>query len=285
MKSHSATPYLFIFPTMAVIALIFVYPICEIFRLSLIVPGSAKISFSNFQFIFSDSIFWTSLKHNLLLLILVPIILVLALIIGIFLYERVKGWLFHRSMVFLPYVMPIAVMGITFSYLYQYNGLLNNFLRSAGLGQFALNWLGNKNLVLPTIMTVIIWQQTGFGVILFLARLLSLPVEVTEAATVDGVNWFQRNLYIILPQLKSIIMFFTVNEAISMLTWVFSYVYVISAGGPGFSSYVLELYLWQAAFSLRSPGVASAIAVFLLLAAVILVILSFRYIGREEDAL
>ena len=285
MRNSPSAPYLFILPTIVVLGIVFAYPIFEIFRLSLATPGTGKLTVSNFQFIFSDSVFWDSLKHNLSLLILVPIILAVALLLAIFLYERIGGWLFNRSVVFLPYVMPIAVIGITFSYLYQYNGFINTFLRSVGLGKFALDWLGNQHLVLPTIMTVIIWRETGFGVVLFLARMLSLPIEVTEAATVDGANWFQRNIHIVLPQLKPIIMFFVVNEAISMLTWVFSYVYVISQGGPGFSSYVLELYLWQAAFSLRSPGVASAIAVFLLLTALVLVVLGFRYIANEEDTL
>lgn len=283
MKTKKATPYLYILPTMLIIAVVFAFPILEIFRLSFSSPEGTKFSLGNFQYIFSDPVFWASVSHNLTLLILVPIILGFALLLALFLYERVRGWLLHRSIVFLPYVMPIAVIGIAFSYLYQYNGIINLFLRSIGLGSFALDWLGSPKLVLPTIMTVIIWRETGFGVVLFLARLLSLPQEVLEASTVDGANWLQRHIYITMPQLKPIIMFFVVTEAISMLTWVFSYVYVMSGGGPAFNSYVLEIYLWQSAFSLGSPGVASAIAVFLFVSSLLLIAVGYKYIVSEEE--
>jgi len=277
------TPYFYLLPMFIVIGTIFIYPIINIFRLSLTSPEGNSFYLGNFKYIFSDSIFWTSLSHNLYLLILVPIITVLALVLALFLFEKTRGWQIHRAIVFFPYVLPIAAIGLVFSYLYQYNGIINSFLRSMGLAWMAKDWIGSQYYVIPTIMTVIVWRETGFGVVLFLARLMSLPQEVLEAAKVDGANWFQRHLYVTLPQLKSIIMFFAVIEAVSMLSWVFSYVYIISGGGPGFSSYVLEIYLWQAAFSLGSPGIASSVAVFLFIFSAVLITLNFKYIISKED--
>ncbi|MDR3561777.1 MAG: sugar ABC transporter permease [Negativicutes bacterium] len=262
------TPYFYVLPVVILILFVFVFPLVSIFRYSLISQQGEKevfVGLANFQFISSDFIFWKALENNLTLLLVVPILTVISLLVAISLYERVRGWGFYRSLIFMPFVLPSVVIGIVFIYLLEKDGIINTILQAVGLKFLALDWLGNANMALPTLMGIITWRELGFGVVLLLAAMLALPEELNEAAKLDGANWFQEHIYVTIPQLKPVLTFFIVNEAITMISWVFGYVYVVTGGGPGFATTVLELYIWKYAFAYRAYGVASAVAVILLL--------------------
>jgi ABC-type sugar transport system permease subunit len=240
------------------------------------------VGLANFRFISSDFIFWKALQNNLTLLITVPILTILSLLVAISLYERVCGWQFYRSLIFMPFVLPSVVIGIVFIYLLEKNGIINTILHNIGLGFLALDWLGKANMALPTLIGIITWRELGFGVVLLLAAMLALPEELNEAAKLDGANWFQEHIYVTIPQLKPVITFFIVNEAITMISWVFGYVYVVTGGGPGFATTVLELYIWKYAFAYKAYGVASAVAVILLLITFVVMLFGLRGIFDQE---
>ena len=185
---------------------------------------------------------------------------------------------FHRATVFLPYVLPIPVVAVIFGQMLQLNGLLNQALRGIGLSGLAYDWLGQPSWALWTMTGVIVWKELGFGVIIFLARLLSLPVETFEAARVDGARFFRLHRFVTVPQLAGVIAFYVVVEAITMVSWVFNYVYVISSGtgGPGDATQVSELYIYQNAFQYSAPDLAAAAAVILFGATLVLIVLFFR---------
>ena len=111
---------------------------------------------------------------------------------------------------------------------------------------------------------MIIWRELGFGVILFLARLLSLPQNVFDAARVDGAGWFRMHRSVTLPMMGSIIGFYFVIEAITLMSWVFSYVFVMTGGGPGQSTQVTETYIYQEGFTSDLPWLAASAATILL---------------------
>jgi ABC-type sugar transport system permease subunit len=123
----------------------------------------------------------------------------------------------------------------------------------------------------------------GFGVVLFLARLMSLDEEILEAARIDGANWWQTHVYVTIPQLTAVIEFFVVVELITMLSWVFAYVYTMTGGGPGFASTIMEFYIWKHAFTFRSPGLASALAVILLATTTLLIVAQLRLRRESMD--
>lgn len=278
--------YLYITPMVLFLALIFGYPLVQVIRYSFMAGDPnhlAYVGFANYQSVFSDQVFWTSIRNNFSLFLTVPVMIVLSLMLAIFLYEAVRGWRVYRFVVFLPYIMSATVIGITFSYLYQYNGVINQMLRSLGLQFAALDWLGNSHLVIPSIASVIIWQQVGFGAILFLAQLMGIPAEILEAAELDGVGWWRKQWSITIPQLRGVIEFFAITELINMLSWVFNYVYVITGGGPGNSSSVMELYIWRNAFFFQSFGMASAVATILLAFTSILILVYFRIQSNRDN--
>jgi ABC-type sugar transport system permease subunit len=284
--SRTVEPYLYLIPASVLILLVFLYPIIWILQNSLLqnnADGTKGFGFTNYRLVFEDPVFFQVVANNGKLLFSVPIMTLLALFLAIVLFERVRGWMVYRGIVFMPYILAIPVVGTTFVYLLGLNGIFNTLLRGIGLSVLAQDWIGSAKWVIPSISVVIIYRELGFGVVLFLARLMSLDKEILEAAEIDGANWWQKHAYITLPQMSGVIEFFVVVELITMLSWVFAYVYTMTGGGPGFASTVMEFYIWKHAFAFRSPGIASALAVVLLGVTTVLIVLQLRLRRRALE--
>jgi ABC-type sugar transport system permease subunit len=271
--------YLLIAPALILIGVVFLYPFGRLLFISFHsgpnrTDGPATVS--NYTFVLQDEIFRQAVEHNLLLIISVPIVTILAFAIALLLHEAIRGWRIYRTVVFMPYMIAIPVLGSTFIYLLSLNGVLNTALRDIGLGGLAQDWLGNPDWALPSIAALVIYHELGFGVILFLARMLSLPEEVFQAARIDGCRWFRMHLRVTLPQMRSVIGAFVTLELITMLSWIFAYVYSTTRGGPNFATYILELFIYENAFTFRAPSIAAAVAVLLLAVTSVLVVLRFR---------
>ncbi len=279
-------PYLYLAPATLILALVFLYPIIQVVRLSFLQPlvgGTSAVSLFNYQMVFEDPVFWQGVKNNGELLLTVPFMTLLGLLLAILLYERVIGWKIYRTLIYLPSILAVPTVGLAFVYLLGLNGIINTMLRRIGLGFITQEWIGNATWVVPAIGLVIIYREVGFGVILFLARLMSLDGEILEAAEIDGANWWQKHAYITIPQLSVVVEFFMIVEFITMLSSVFGYVYTMTAGGPSFASTVMEFYIWKHAFAFRTPGMASAVAVFLLVITSALIILQLRLRHQKLD--
>lgn len=287
-RRRALWPYGFVAPAIAVLALVFAYPIVEVVRYSFYAgsPGEAMtyVGTANYRNVVADPVFRHSVLNNVKLLATVPVMTALALAIALLLNSGIRGWRQFRAIVFLPYILPAAAVGLTFSYLLQRNGVVNQLLHDLGLGALAPDWLGSTRWVVPSIGGVIIWQQLGFGVVVFTAALLALPAEVSEAARLDGATSWQLQRLVLIPQIRGIVEFFVVLEAITVLSQVFNYVYVLTGGGPGNASSVMEFYIWKNGFSLGSVGVASTVAVMLLGIAGVLIFIYTRLRSREAGA-
>jgi len=245
----------------------FIFPLVSIIRNSFFGGTIYELNFvglKNFEILFGDATFRASLANNLKLLLTVPVMVIGALFIALLLYDRFRGWKFFRSVVFLPYVLPAVGIGLAFSVFLQFNGGLNQALRALGLDALALDWLGSPDLSIWSVGFVLVWQQLGFGIVIFLAALLSIPAETTEAAKLDGAGWWRTQLSVHIPQILGTVQFFVVIEIITVLSWVFTYVYVLTRGGPASSSSVLELYIWNNGFAQGNIGLASAASVVVL---------------------
>lgn len=285
LRTSRYVPLLYLAPLTVLLLVVFGYPLASVIDFSfrrIRVNDGPYIGFANYEQIFKDSVFWESVGHNLVLLFAVPIMCGLALLLALLLYERVRGWQVYRLILFLPYILAVPIIGVVFSNMLTLNGVVNETLRSLGLGVLALDWLGSPDRALLSVMGVIVWREMGFGIVLFLARLMSLNEELEDAAKVDGAVWWQRRLYVTLPQLRAVIEFYVVVSTITMLAWVFTYVYSITRGGPGNATQVLELYMYNFAFRNALPGIASAVAVLLFLTTVVLMIPVYVLRVREQ---
>ena len=267
-------PYLYVLPMVAALIFAFGYPLVSVLRNSLYTGSIYQLTYvglGNFRALFGDDVFRTALANNLKLLLTVPVMTVVALLLAVIIHEGVRGGRFYRSAIFFPYILPAVGTGLAFSVFLSLNGGLNGGLRSIGAGALALDWLGSPDLAIWSVGGMVVWQQLGFGVVVFLAALLSLPGETVEAARLDGASWWQLQTRVTLPQIRSTIEFFVVTEAITVLSWVFTYVYVLTGGGPGNSSMVMEFYIWKEGFAQGAVGLANAAAVVVLALAAVLI--------------
>jgi ABC-type sugar transport system permease subunit len=277
-------PWLLLVPAGAFVLLTFAYPLVEVVRLSLRSSfGGGFAGLQNFRNLILDPTFTLALKHNGLLLLAVPLLTVLAVVLAIFLFEGMRGWRLYRVLIFLPVTVAIPVVGGVWSFLLERNGGVNSILRSLGLGG-GLDWLGDPDLALWSVLGVIVWSQLGFGVVLFLARLLSIPPELFEAARLDGARSWRLHRHVTVPQLKGILQFYIVLITITIMSWIFGYVFVITGGGPADATIVTELYIYRKAFAYNQIGIASAAALILLASVLAFIFLFFRFTGREEVA-
>jgi raffinose/stachyose/melibiose transport system permease protein len=286
LKTRPWTPYLYVAPAILLIGFVFAYPVARVIDFSMrLIRGNSGpfVGTDNFSLVFDDPTFVAAAKHSALLLLAVPVLLVISIVVAVLLYERMRGWRIYRSVLFFPYILAVPVVGIVASYLFTLNGVVNAIL--GGIGIDGPDWLGNGDIALWTLMFVIIWREVGFGIVLFLARLLTLPEEQIEAARIDGAGWWSRLRYVILPELRGTVEFYAVIAAITMLAWVFGYVYTLTEGGPGDSTQVLELYIYNQGLRNSLPGMASSVAVLLMGATMLFVGLLFwsRRRAREEE--
>jgi ABC-type sugar transport system permease subunit len=285
LRTGKIVPILFILPMLLLLIFGFGYPLIAIFNFSTRrIRGASGpfIGLENYRQVFKDNVFREAVSHNILFLLAVPILVIVAILVAVVLYERIRGWRMYRSILFVPYILAVPVVGVVFSNILQLNGILNETLRSLGLGRLGLDWIGDPDNALWSVMGVIIWRELGFGIVLFLARLLSINEELIDAGKVDGANWWQRLWYVIVPQLRSVIEFYTVVSVITMLAWIFSYIYTITRGGPGNATQILELYIFNFAFRNQLPGIAAAVAVLLFIVTIILIIPIFRLRSGTE---
>jgi ABC-type sugar transport system permease subunit len=268
-------PLLYLTPMWLALLFVYGYPLVRVFDFSMRrIRGASGpfIGLDNFKFVLRNPVFQDAVKHNLFLLIGVPVLILIALIFATLLFEQPRGWKFYRFSLFLPYILAVPVVGVVFGYLLMLNGALNEILRFLRMDFLALDWLGSPGIALKSLLGIIIWKEMGFGIVLFFARLMSVSEEIYDAAKIDGANWWQTLWYITVPQLQIVIEFFAIVSIINLLSWVFAYVYVVTHGGPGTSTQVIELWIFnKVAHGAPNPGMGAAASVLLFLVTIILI--------------
>lgn len=281
---------IFFIPGVLVFLFIFLYPLIKLAILSFqnINLLEKKINFfgiQNYIIVLRDSLFLNSLKNNLILVItVIPILIFLCVIFSVILFHSIRGLRFYQIIVFSPYLLSVAVTGVLFSIILQINGPMNEFFRSIGLNFIALDWLGNTKLAIFTIAFIIIWREMGFGITLFLARLLALSKDLEDAIEVDGANWWRKLINLYIPHLKGIMVFYIVIVIINLFNNVFSYIYVITKGGPANSTTVFEYYAYTRAFLHNKITLASAASVLVFVVLIFVIFMQIRSgAGIEEE--
>ena len=282
------TPYLYVTPLIVLLLFVFGYPLVRIFEFSLkMVRGidGPWIGLRNYELVLNQPLFWESVRHNILLLVAVPFMVAWSLLIAVVLYERLKGWKLYRVILFMPYILAIPIIAVIMKKVFQFNGPVNEVLRWLSLDFLALDWIGSSDVALWTVMMLIIWRESALGIILFLARMLSLDESLMEAARLDGANWWQRVWHVIVPQMRVVMEFYIVTSVITILSAVFAYVFMIGGGrgGPGTSTMVVELYIFNALIRTSLPGIASAVSVMLFAVSLLLIVPLFAARRRANE--
>lgn len=276
------TALLFMLPAVAVMVFVFCYPIFSVIRTSLSDPFTNEFAgLENYRALFSDPIFRAAVVNNLKLFVVLPVLVVTSLVIAQVLHDQIRGWRVYRALIFLPYVVPVVVAALVFGQILQQYGFVNGILRGIGLGALAQNWLGAPTTAVWSLAGVVQWRELAFGVILFLARMTQLPPSLYDAAKVDGANWFQRLRHVTIPQMSTIIAFYVGIIVVALFNWVFNYVFVLTKGGPGTSTYVMEYYVYSRAFIYGDFGNAAALSTLMLVAILTFMITFLTWLKRR----
>lgn len=279
-------PWLFLAPGIAMFLLYVVFPIFQSMNISLYAwDGLGKkeyIGLQNYVELMDDEAFYTSLKNNVIWLLLYLLAIPAGLFVALFLNQTVRGIRIYKSLFFFPFVISQVVVGLVFSWFYDPNfGLMNVIITSLGFEPIAV--LADERFVTYGIIAAGLWPQTAYCMILYLTGLNSVDPEQIEAARLDNAKGWKMLWYIILPQLKPATFIAMVVTVIGALR-SFDLVSIMTDGGPWGSSRVLAFYMYEKAFSEYGfrMGYGAAIAV-VLFAIMMIYITAFLYkMYRDE---
>jgi putative chitobiose transport system permease protein len=247
------TPYLFLLPAIALLALTVFLPAIQAFSLSFteyeydITQAPKWIGLENFKRLWADKVFWETIKNTLFYLVgVVPVLAIGPLWLAIIVNQKLRGINWFRTAFYTPVVISMVVAGIAWKALYVQNGLLNQFLKQIGFTD-GIPWLTDPKIAIWSVMLVTIWKGLGYYMVIYLAGLQSISPELYEAAAIDGSDNWQKHLDITIPLMRPYLFLVTVISAISA-TKVFEEIYIMTQGGPRNSSKTVVYYLYERAF-------------------------------------
>lgn len=238
------------------------------------------VGLKNWIALFSDSV----TGHSLLLTIEVMIVswvvqTPLSLLLGVFMAGNQRYRAVLSVVYFIPLLFSAVAIGLTWSSLLDPNfGLVNTLLRTIGLPNLAMGWLGDPKLAFLVVMAIISWQFIPFHALLYLGGARQIPKELYEASTIDGAGRWQAFFGITLPQMKYTVITSTTLIFTGSLTY-FDLFWVTTGGGPGYATRVLPLQMYITAFPNESVGYGSTIAVVLALFGIVLSFVFLRFTG------
>ncbi|MFD7510393.1 carbohydrate ABC transporter permease [Streptomyces sp. NPDC059853] len=285
-RAERLAPYVLLAPAVLILLVLRLYPLLLGVNYSFTGDGERDgqpVGLDNYTELWQDPLFRTALENVGLLVLLLPVAVAIPGLLATFIHLRVPGHRLYRGVYFFPAVLSPVIVGAIFTLLLAIDGPLNSGLGHLGIGP--VDWLGDPDIALFTVVGVHIWATFGMALVVFLAGFSTLDPSLQDAARVDGASLPQLIRHVIVPGLSRTIQFVVVTTMIGMLTSMFGLLYVMTSGGPEGSTYLPEYYIWIQQGQLNRPALASAASTVLF--AVMLVvgfaqIALLRRSGRES---
>lgn len=248
MKRHNLQAWLFLAPALALLAVFSFWPVAfgswlAFTDYSLVRPASF-VGLDNFRYIFDNEMFVTGLKNSLLFLLMVPIVQVGAIALAVLVNNRLPGIGYFRAAFYVPVVTAVSVVGIMWGFMFHEQGTLNYILLQLRLVNAPVGWLSDDALALCAVIFVTIWRGLGWYMVMYLAALQSIPVDMQEAARLDGANAWQRFWKITVPMLRPTIMVCAILSVLAALK-AYQEVDVLTQGGPMNSTFTALYYAYD----------------------------------------
>lgn len=238
------------------------------------------IGFANYRQIFADPTFATVIGNNGILLLAVPFAVFVPFIFALLIDAHPPGWQIFRTLIFLPATLSWVVIGIVAVHVFASGGALYAALREIGV---RFNLLGNIHTAIIPIFLTFIWSQVGPNTLIFLIGLAALDRSCIEAAHIDGAGPVRVFLHITLPLLRRFVLFALTTTLIAAFTALFSLIFVMTGGGPGFATTTLEFFIYRRAFNQGAFGAAAALGVILFLLVAGITFFLMRVIRYDRD--
>lgn len=257
----------FALPAIVLYGMVLIYPTLAGAALAFTNSKGGKradfIGLANFQQLLADQGAIRSVWNTVLLTVSMVIVqTTLALMLSLGLHQKLKLRGALRTVFFLPFILPPLIVGVLWQFLYNPGGPIDSVLAGVGLDSLTRLWLGSTSVALWSVIVALIWQNTGFSIVVYLAALEEVPAELFEASAIDGANGWRTFWYITRPMLGPAT---TINITLTMVgaLKIFDQIFVMTNGGPGVATQVLSLVTYEQSFVLGNWGYGSAIALVL----------------------
>ncbi|NEP15311.1 MAG: sugar ABC transporter permease [Leptolyngbya sp. SIO4C1] len=265
------TPYFFLAPALAVLALTVFWPALQAFYLSFteygydITQPPTWVGLENFQLLLRDDVFWKTLGNTLIYLVgVVPVLAIAPLALAILANQKLRGIRWFRVAYYTPVVISMVVAGIAWRWLYAETGLFNQLLQSLSGQPVRIPWLTSPQIALFSVMAVTVWKGLGYYMVIYLAGLQSIPPELYEAAAIDGSDGWRKHWDVTVPLMRPYLFLVAVISAISA-TKVFEEVFIMTQGQPRNSTKTVVYYVYEQAFQDLEMSYACTIGLVLFL--------------------
>ena len=243
---------------------------------------TAKVAEKGIGYLFTKVDLGIALKNTLFYtLVTVPLTLVCAVALALALNRAVKGAVGFRTIFFFPYVASMVAICVCWRFMMMKDGPINQFIMALGI-PFNKSWTADSGMAIWSIILVSVWRNMGYYMVIYLAALQGVPVDLYEAAIVDGANKRQQFFRVTLPQLRPTTFFASTMMIISCFK-IYDVVAIMTEGGPGRSTKMLVTYIYDEAFSNFNYGIASAIAMVLLVIVLIFTLAQFSMEDRYAN--
>ena len=283
LDNQTYTGYLFIAPNLILYLIFFVVPFISTLLLSFtkcdLFSAPKFTGLTNYIHLFQDDLFIKTLGNTFYYsFVAVFSAVFVAFWIALLLNRKMRGVVFFRTIFFLPYVSLMVAVAIVWNWMYNADyGLFNYILGLVGID--GPNWLNSATWAMPAIIIFSNWGGIGFPILIYLAAFQGIPDELYEAANIDGANWWQKIRYITIP-MSSTATFFALTVSLIGAFQAFDQFYILTKGGPAYSTTTLAFYIYENAFGWFKMGYASTIAVVLFIVIMIITIIQWKIRNR-----
>jgi multiple sugar transport system permease protein len=273
-------PYLYLLPTLIGLALFSAGAVAVSFLMSFthwdIITTPEWIWLENYITLWQSDLFWEVVWNTVYFILLaVPLSVVASLALALAANTTLKGIVFFRTAYFLPVVSSMIAVALVWSWIYNPEYGLLNYLLDLFFGIRGPAWLDSTSWALPAMVIVTVWKGLGYSMVIFLAGLQNIPQDLYHAATIDGAGVWKKFRHITLPMLSPTTFFVIVITLINSFQ-VFEQTYVLTKGGPANSTLTMSYYIYQNAFQFFQMGKAAALSYVLFAAIFVVTLIQFR---------
>ena len=279
--------YLFVMPALLSVTVFNFLPMiqCIFFSFQKHKIGSSTwIAWANFSYVLSDSLFWKSMWNTCYYtLLVVPLSIAMGLFLSVMIYAqkpKVQG--FFKGAYYLPGVVSPVIIGLIWAWLFypDQQGLLNYALSCFKIAP--VQWLGQSDTALPSVIFMVIMTSQGAAIILFTAAMGSIPTSLYESARLEGATVWQEFWNITLPLIRPVLLYLLVMTTISSFN-VFDYVWTMTQGGPANATTTIVYLIYETAFQQVEFGEACAQAMVLFAVVVVISIVQFKFLSTDVE--
>lgn len=235
----------------------------------------------NYAKILHDAKFWSAIKNTIYYWLLVtPALTIFSILLAVLVNRDVKGVSVYRLIYYFPVLISVVVTAMLWKWMFQEDGIINYLLHLFGVAPKA--WLTSRNLVIPSLAIVTIWQGLGYYMLFYLAGLQSIPNDLYEAADIEGAGFWKKQWYVTIPLLRPVIFFVAVVSTMSAFK-EFTLMLTMTNGGPIGASTTVVFLVFEKAFEQLQMGYASAISCILFLIILLITLLNQKVLDKDNQ--